>query len=74
MVNYQNGKIYRIIPTVEYNESDIYIGSTKTLYLSHRFDCHRREYKRWKLGKITKKQLPFLYLINTESTIVIFNC
>ena len=33
-VNYANGKIYKIIPTCEFEEGDIYIGCTAgTLHL-----------------------------------------
>ena len=28
MVNYSNGKIYKIVPTVEHEEGDVYYGST----------------------------------------------
>ena len=50
MVNYNNGKIYKI----ESHLGDkIYIGSTTKEYLSQRMDAHRRDYKRWKNGKFT---------------------
>ena len=48
MVNYSNGKIYKIEPIVDYDEGDIYIGSTTKEYLSQRMDNHRGRYKRWK--------------------------
>ena len=48
MVNYSNGKIYKIEPI---NGDDmIYIGSTTKEYLSQRMDVHRSKYKRWKNG------------------------
>jgi hypothetical protein len=48
MVNYQNGKIYKI----ESNLGDkIYIGSTTKNYLSQRIDSHRSQYKQWKSNK-----------------------
>jgi len=50
MVNYSNGKIYKIEPIVEHDEGDIYIGSTTKLYLSQRMDSHRNKYKQWKKG------------------------
>ena len=50
MVNYSNGKIYKIEPIVEHEEGDIYIGSTTKLYLSQRMDSHRSKYKLWKNG------------------------
>ena len=48
MVNYQNGKIYKI----ESNSGGlIYYGSTTKQYLSQRMDIHRSQYKRWLNGK-----------------------
>ena len=48
MVNYNNGKIYKI----ESHSGDmIYIGSTTKKYLSQRMDTHRAGYKQWKKGK-----------------------
>ena len=50
MVNYQNGKIYKI----ESHQGDkIYIGSTSKQYLSQRFDKHRSNYKKWKIDPST---------------------
>jgi len=57
MVNYSNGKIYKIEPTVEYEEGDIYIGSTTKLYLSQRMDTHRSNFKLWKNNKYRKVQI-----------------
>ena len=51
MVNYSNGKIYKIEPICEHNENEIYIGSTTKKYLSQRMDKHRSGYKSWQLGK-----------------------
>ena len=44
MVNYNNGKIYKIEP-LNGEEGDIYIGSTTKEYLSQRMDKHRSDYK-----------------------------
>jgi hypothetical protein len=52
MVNYNNGKIYKIEPIVDHDEGDIYIGSTTKQYLSQRMDTHRNDYKR-KHGSMT---------------------
>ncbi len=52
MVNYQNGKIYKIEPICEYLEGEIYIGSTTKEYLSQRFQEHKRSYKLWLKDKI----------------------
>ena len=54
MVNYNESKLYKIVPTVEHNEGDIYIGSTTKKYLSDRMALHRCEYRRFKSG-ISKK-------------------
>jgi len=51
MVNYQNGKIYKIEPNCDHEEGEIYIRSTAKLYLSQRMDTHRSSYKCWKNGK-----------------------
>ena len=54
MVNYSNGKIYKIEPIVEHEEEEIYVGSTTKQYLSQRMDNHRRCFKSWKSGKTNK--------------------
>ena len=48
MVNYQNGKIYKI---ENLGGNMCYIGSTTKDYLSKRMVQHRSLYKRWKDGK-----------------------
>ena len=50
MVNYNNGKIYKIEP-LNGEEGDIYIGSTTKEYLSQRMDTHRSQYKCFLNGK-----------------------
>jgi hypothetical protein len=48
MVNYSNGKVYKIEPIIEMlDEGDIYIGSTCKIYLSQRMDSHRQKYRKW---------------------------
>lgn len=59
MVNYGNGKVYKIEPIVEHDEGDIYIGSTTKQYLSQRMEKHRYNYKYWKEGK-TGKLMSFI--------------
>ena len=51
MVNYNNGKIYKIEPIVDHLEDEIYVGSTTKKYLSQRMDNHRSSYKLWTDGK-----------------------
>ena len=53
MVNYANGKIYKIVPIDGIDgDGDAYIGSTTKQYLSQRMDCHRRDYVQWKRGNL----------------------
>jgi hypothetical protein len=53
MPNYQQGKIYKIIPTN--TDDDIcYVGSTTRPLLCQRMVEHRKGYKRWKGGKCEK--------------------
>ena len=55
MVNYNNSKIYKIVPNVDgVDEGDIYIGSTTKTRLSERMSGHRDNYKQWKDGKCNK--------------------
>jgi flagellar biosynthesis GTPase FlhF len=48
MVNYANGKIYKIESSLG---DKIYIGSTTKAQLSQRMTAHRGSYKTWKAGK-----------------------
>ena len=48
MVNYANGKIYKI-EAID-GVGDVYIGSTTKKYLAQRIDRHRHDYIGWKLG------------------------
>jgi hypothetical protein len=49
--NFSFSKIYKIVPNCEYEDGDIYIGSTTKEYLSQRMVAHRSSFKSWKLGK-----------------------
>lgn len=49
MVNYSNGKIYKI--QCKGGNSLIYIGSTTKKYLSQRMEKHRSSYKEYQNGK-----------------------
>ena len=51
MVNYNNGKIYKIVCNIT---GQIYIGSTCEPRLCLRLSKHVTDYKRWKLGKCNK--------------------
>jgi hypothetical protein len=53
MVNYNNGKIYKIEP-LNGEEGEIYIGSTTKKLLSQRMTKHRGHYKEWLNGKNKK--------------------
>jgi len=48
MVNYKNGKIYKII---DLTNDNFYIGSTTKKYLSQRLEKHRTNYKCYLEGK-----------------------
>ena len=50
MVNYNNGKIYKIVAD-NGDEGDVYIGSTTKQRLCDRMCEHRCHFKRWKEGK-----------------------
>ena len=54
MINYNNGKIYKIEPIVEHEPHEIYFGSTTKEFLSQRMANHRDCYKRWKNEKYRK--------------------
>ena len=49
--DFSRGKIYKIEPICEYEEGDIYIGSTTQDLLCKRMRDHRDLYKCWKNGK-----------------------
>ena len=49
MVNYQNGKIYKIVSNTD--DDICYVGSTTNKYLCQRMTKHKNNYKVWKNGK-----------------------
>ena len=74
MVNYGNGKVYKIESHLGDN---VYYGSTTKKYLSQRMDKHRGEYKRWLEGKcnlIMSYKMFELYGIENCKIILIENC
>ena len=73
MVNYNNGKVYKIVCDTT---GLIYVGSTTKKYLSQRLDGHRSKYKGWKNGN-NKYTTSFKVLENDNYTIVLLelvNC
>ena len=54
MTKYNNGKFYKIEPVCDYDEGDIYIGSTTHTRLCERMTKHRYDYKKWKQGSNSK--------------------
>ena len=70
MVNYANGKIYRI-DCMTGDDGDVYIGSTCKQYLSQRMDTHRQDYIGWKLGG---KNFSKIYSFNLFDKYGIDNC
>lgn len=76
IVNYNKAKIYMIVPNCEYEEGDVYYGSTCEDYLSKRFVCHRSSYKQWKNGKnkfITAFSLFEKYGLDNCSIVLVEN-
>jgi len=67
MVNYSNGKIYKIVCDTT---KLVYIGSTTKKYLSQRLDTHRNHYKRW-IGGRPNFITSFKVLENNNYTIVL---
>ena len=59
MINYNNGKIYKIEPITDHDEGDIYIGSSTKEHLCQRMATHSYQYKRWKEGKTKNKVMSF---------------
>ena len=57
---YNNSKIYKIEPIGDYEEGDIYIGSTTKKYLCERMAEHRKDYKRWKNGIDIRKCMSII--------------
>ena len=67
MVNYENGKIYKL-------EADglIYIGSTTKKYLCQRLEAHYSDFKRYQkdIKKIKKKFLSSFELFQNEKPVI----
>ncbi len=76
MINYNNGKIYKIEPNYDHEEHEIYIGSTTKDKLCQRMATHRMHYKQWKEGtrnKTMSHELFDKYGIENCSIILIEN-
>jgi hypothetical protein len=54
MVNYSNGKIYKIEAVNAEPDEKVYVGSTTKEYLSQRMYFHKNHYHKWKDGKCDK--------------------
>jgi len=59
MINYNNGKIYKIIP-INGEDNNIYIGSTTKTLLCQRFAVHKCIYNKYKKGETKQKLTSFL--------------
>jgi len=57
MVNYSNGKMYKIEPTVPHPPEDEYYGATTKQYLCQRWGGHTGDYNRKKEKQTTAKIL-----------------
>ena len=53
MINYNNGKIYKI-ESINGDEVDIYIGSTTKIYLCHRMAQHKYAYRKYETSGMCK--------------------
>ena len=62
MPDYENGKIYEIVPMCEHEEHEIYIGSTTRKYLSQRLQEHKNDYKRYLKEKYSHVTLYKLFI------------
>jgi hypothetical protein len=45
MVNYSNGKVYKVEPKCDHDEGEVYVGSTAEQYISRRFAQHLDQYR-----------------------------
>ena len=68
MVNYNNGKIYKIVCDTT---GLMYVGSTTKKYLSQRLDQHRSNLKGWKNGNNKSYVTSFKVLENENFKIVL---
>ena len=74
MVNYNNGKIYKIVCNIT---GEIYIGSTCEPTLARRLAKHRDDYNRWKRGKKRGNVKSFQIIERDDYSIVLIedvNC
>ena len=74
--DYSQGKIYKIEPTMDHDEGDIYIGSTTQRLLCQRMGKHRDGYIQWKKGNSTRVMSYSLfekYAIDNCSIILLKN-
>jgi len=74
MVNYNEGKIYKIVCNVT---GEVYIGSTCMPTLAKRLAEHRNGFKRWKEGKNKKHTRSFQIIERGDYSIVLIenvNC
>ncbi len=67
MIDYKNGKIYRLVCNTT---GDQYIGST-TQSLSQRLGGHKAQYKYFLTGKMTKQTTSFSILSNNNFEIIL---
>ena len=77
MVNYNNGKIYKIEPVTGGEDVDVYIGSTTKIRLCDRMCQHRSHYKQWKnkgTYKITSYDLFDKYGLENCQIVLLETC
>ena len=71
MVNYQNGKIYKIVCNIT---GKVYVGSTTKEYLSQRLVEHRKKYKAYSKTGLLKKSSVEVLENGDYSIILLANC
>ena len=77
MVNYANGKIYKIETICDHDEGDVYIGSTTKEYLSQRMSKHKSSYNKWlssNANKTSSFDLFQKYGVENCQIVLLENC
>ena len=59
VVDYSQGKIYKIEPICSHDEGDVYIGSTSIPRLCNRFSQHKSNYKQFKNQKVNARTMSY---------------
>lgn len=71
MVNYNQSKIYKIVPTVDSEDYEVYFGSTTKKYLSQRMVEHRSKYKNRDHNKINLSLFKMFDKYGVENFVIV---